>query len=131
MRQGPFSGIAEQVFSIWMEVKKVGRSLKNLTNAYRTPKINVLRKPQFVEKNIPRGRHIKKISHTSPPIDIDATGDVLVALFNPIPIGLLTGMGVGSAMVRAFNQMATSTVETIKERTEEKREPEKLLNEPK
>lgn len=107
----------------------MGRRLKNLKNAVRNPKIDVLRKPQFVEKNIPRGRYIKKIPHTSPPIDVDATGDVLVALSNPIPIGLLTGMGVGSAIVRAINRMTVSAVETIKERAEETREPERIARE--
>ena len=94
-------------------------------NVHRNPKMAILRRPQFIGKNIPRKPYLKRIPHTSPPTEVDATLDVLVALINPIPIGLMTGMGVGSAMVRAINQMAVSGGETIKERAEETRAAER------
>lgn len=97
---------------------------KPLKKAIKNPRVAILRTPQFIGKNIPRKPYIKKLPHTSPPIEVDATGDVIVALCNPVPIGLLTGMGVGSAMIRAINRMAVSGLEIIKERAEETREAE-------
>lgn len=100
---------------------------KPLKKMIKNPRVAILRTPQLIGKTIPRKPYIKNITHTSPPIEVDATRDVIVALCNPIPIGLLTGMGVGSAMVQAFNRMATSVLKTIKERAEETRGRDKCL----
>lgn len=83
------------------------------------------RRPQFSKHPIPRKKEIKKFHHTSPPIEVDATWDVALALLCPIPLGLMTGFGVGSATARAIGYMGTTGVEIIKERAEETREAEK------
>lgn len=88
-------------------------------------KKTIFKRPKFSKKPIPRRKEIKKFHHTSDPIEVDATWDVALALLCPIPIGLMTGFGLGSATVRAMGYMATEGLKVIKERAEEAREAEK------
>lgn len=86
---------------------------------------SIFRKPKFSKKPIPRRKEIKKFHHTSDPIEVDATWDVALALLCPVPIGLMTGMGLGTATAKAIGFMGTEGLKVIKETAEETRATEK------
>lgn len=82
---------------------------------------DILARPQFSRHPIPRRRKgIKRFPHISSPLDVDATGEVLVGSVVAGPVGAL--MGLGSATLRAFAYMGTATVETIRDTAEKKLE---------
>lgn len=96
---------------------------EKVKQAIKRPKSGILRRPQFSKHPVSWRKEIKKFHHTSPPIEIDATGEVLLGLAIAGPIGAL--IGVGSATLRTLGHMGTTTLETIRERAEETRRLEK------
>lgn len=95
--------------------------LKKIKNAVKHRNLPILRRPQFIGRNIHRGRYMKpleldenKISLTPPPIDVDATTDILIGFSTPF--GFLTGMGSGPTLARVSNRMTMALLKAIKER---------------
>lgn len=97
--------------------------LKQTKRVIKPRKSNILKRVQFCKRPIPRSKGIKRLHYTAPPIEVDATGEVLLWSATAGPAGTL--IGVGSATLRAFSRMGTKTVETIREKAEETREAEK------
>ena len=100
------------------------KKLKPVEPIIRPRKSDILVRPQFSRHPIPRRRReIKKFPHISSPLDVDATGEVLLGSAIAGPVGAL--MGLGSATLRAFAYMGTETVETIRDTAEKTRKLEK------
>lgn len=100
------------------------RRLKNRKKAHKNKSLAILRRPQFIDENIHRGRYLKlleidgnKISLNPPPIDIDATTDVIAEFSSPF--GFLTGMGAGHILARIAEKMTTTFLKAIKEKADE------------
>jgi len=98
--------------------------LKKINKMVKQQNLSILRRPQFIGRNIHRRRYMKpikldddKISLTPPQIDIDATADVLVGFSTPF--GFLTGMGPGTALARLSNRMIMALMKTIEEKARE------------
>jgi len=70
-----------------------------------------------------RRKEMKKFHLTSPPKEVDATGEILLGSVAAGPAGAL--MGVGSATLRTSGHMGISVLKKIRERIEETRETEK------
>ena len=97
------------------------KKLKLVEPAIGPRRNDILVRPQFSRHPIPRRRkEIKRFPHISSPLDVDATGEVLIGSAVAGPVGAL--MGLGSATLRAFAYMGTATVETIRDTAEKTRE---------
>ena len=97
------------------------KKLKTVERISKPRKRDILVKPQFGRNPIPRRRkEIKKFLHISSPLEVDATGEVLLGSAIAGPAGAL--MGLGSATLRAFAQMGTETVKRVRETAEKTRE---------
>lgn len=94
-------------------MKRKCKKLKQTKQAIKPRKSDIMRKPQFSKKPIPRKREIKKFYHVSPPQDIDATGEVLLGTAVAGPVGALIGLGLATA--RTVGHMGTTTVETVRD----------------
>lgn len=99
------------------------KKLKRVKRIIESQKSDILVRPQFSKHPVSWRKEIKKFHHTSPPIKIDATGEVLLGSAIAGPAGAL--IGVGSATLRTLGHMGTTTLETIRERAEETRRLEK------
>lgn len=106
--------------------------LKRLKEESKTPDLAILRRPQFIGKNIHRGRYLKpveidenRILLTPPPIDVDATRDVLAAFSSPF--GIFTGMGAWPTLARVSERMTMALLKAIREKAEEMKESKENL----
>jgi len=100
------------------------KKLKLVEPTIKPRKSGILVRPQFSRHPIPRRRKgIRKFPRTSSPLDIDATGEVLLGSAVAGPVGAL--IGLGSATLRTFAHMGTATVETIRATAEKTRELKK------
>jgi len=89
----------------------------------RSRKSGILTRPQFCRHPPPRRKKIKNFHPTAPPIEIDATKEVLLGSATTGPAGTL--MGVGSATLRTSSHIGISVLKKIRERAEEMKEAEK------
>ena len=104
------------------------RKLKTVERSFKPRRSDILVRPQLSRHPIPRRRREIKFSRISPPLDVDATGEVLLGSAIAGPVGAL--MGVGSAALRAFGRMGTETVKRVRETAEKTKElEEKTLSE--
>ncbi|KPV63538.1 MAG: hypothetical protein AOA66_0815 [Candidatus Bathyarchaeota archaeon BA2] len=99
------------------------KKLKQTKRVIKPRKSNIPKRPQFCKHPIPRRKRIKRLRYTAPPIEVDATGEVLLGSATAGPAG--TMIGVGSATVRTFSHIGISVLKKIRERAEEIREAEK------
>jgi len=83
------------------------KKLKQTKRIIKPRKSNILKRPRY----------------TAPPIEVDATGEVLLGSATAGPAG--TMIGVGSATIRAFSHVGISGLKKIREKAEETREAEK------
>ena len=98
--------------------------LKKRKKAVKHRNLSILRRPQFIGRNIHHSRYMKpleldenKISLTPPPIDVDATADVNVGFSTPF--GFLTGWDAGPTLARMSERMTMALLKAIKEKAEE------------
>jgi len=99
------------------------KKLKQTKRVIKPRKSNILKRPQFCKRPIPRRKGIKRLHYTAPPIEVDATGEVLLGSATAGPAGAL--MGVGSATLRTSSHIGISVLKKIRKRAEEIREAEK------
>ena len=99
------------------------KKLKQTKRVIKPQKSNILKRPQFCKHPIPRRKGIKRLRHTAPPIEVDATGEVLLGSATAGPAGTL--IGVGSATLRASSRIGISVLKKIREKAEETMEAEK------
>jgi len=99
------------------------KKLKQTKRITRSRKSGILTRPQFSRHPIPRRKKIKKFHPTSPPIEVDATGEVLLGSATTGPAG--TMIRVGSATVRTSSHIGISVLKKIREKAKEAREAEK------
>jgi len=99
------------------------RKLKLAERIVKPRKSDILVRPPFSKRPIPRRKKIKKFPRTSAPKEVDATGEVLLGSAIAGPAGAL--IGLSSATARAVTHMGTKTLETIRETAEKTRRREK------
>ncbi|MDI6905065.1 MAG: hypothetical protein QMD13_06210 [Candidatus Bathyarchaeia archaeon] len=99
------------------------KKLKQTKRIIKPQKSNIIKRPQFCKHPIPRRKGIKRLHYATPPIDVDATGEVLLGSATAGPAGTL--IGVGSATLRTFSHMGISGLKKIRERAEETKKAEK------
>ena len=99
------------------------KKLKQTEPTIKPRKRNTLKRPQFCKHPIPRRKEIKRLHNAAPPIEVDATGEVLLGSATAGPAGTLIGMG--SATLRTSSHMGISVLKKIREKAEDTREAEK------
>lgn len=100
------------------------KKLKTVEPIIKPRKSDMLARPQFSRYSVPRRRkEVRKFPHISSPLDVDATGEVLLGSVVAGPVGAL--MGLGSAILRTFAHMGTETVERIRDTAEKTRKLKK------
>lgn len=99
------------------------KKLKQTKRIIKPRKSNIIKRPQFCKHPIPRRKRIKRLHYTTPPIEVDATGEVLFGSATAGPAGDM--IGAGSATLRTFTHIGISGLKKIRERAEETREAEK------
>lgn|GEM_PF-6076689 len=99
------------------------KKLKPVEPIIKPQRSDILVRPQFSRYPIPRkGKEMKKLPHISSPLDVNATGEVLLGSAAAGPVGAL--MGPASATLRTFAHMGAETVKTISDTAEKTRAEE-------
>ena len=104
-------------------MKRKYKKLKQTKRTIKLRKSNLSKTPQFCRHPIPRKKGIKRLHHTAPPVEIDATKEILLRSATTGPAG--TMIGVGSATLRTSSHIGISVLKKIRERAEEMKEAEK------
>jgi len=105
-------------------LNRKSRKLKLAERIVKPRKSDILVRPQFSKRPIPRRRkEIKKLHPTGAPHEVNAAGEALLGSAIAGPAGAL--IGLSSATARAVSHMGTKTLETIRETAETARKREK------
>jgi hypothetical protein len=98
------------------------KKLKQTRRTIERRKGNILKRLQLGRNPIPRKR-IKRLHYTTPAVDVDATGDIVIGSAAVGPSETL--IGAGSATVRTFTHTGISGLKRTREKVEETKETEK------
>jgi hypothetical protein len=96
------------------------KKLKTVEHTIKPRKSDILVRPQFSKRPIPRRRkEIGKLQPKGAPQEVDATAGVLLGSAAAGPAGALIGLSAATA--RAVTCMGAKTLETIRETAEDAR----------